>query len=225
MTAPMLYTPSPDEVDCTQLAANLLGFAGLTHPTRAHAADVLELIAAALDTVRPDDEAMTQHAQELAAHFHAWAETVREVPADPDRSPFTARAVVGIDTHGLVPLQALDRLRFLAARAGKPQIKQVPEIKALRDAADRLPVERLKPIRLALTVEGGIVQGGALDSQLPIDLAIIDYDEKGEGARLVRQRDGRRACAHVYAPTLGRPEIDLDELFAVTGEDSSIAET
>ena len=73
-----VFTPNPDHIQSTPLAAHLLAFAGYRHPTRRSMMNVLELIAAALDGGSLDDEKAHQLAEDLATHFHRWAQTIEE---------------------------------------------------------------------------------------------------------------------------------------------------
>ncbi len=84
-----VFTPNPDHIQSTPLAAHLLAFAGYRHPTRRSIMRALELIAAALDAVSPEGKKAAQLAADLAAHFHRWAQTVEEdaetqEPGEPD---------------------------------------------------------------------------------------------------------------------------------------------
>lgn len=111
----------------------------------------------------------------------------------------------------LVPLEALYTLRY---RAEQTQLRgDTVNVGALRAAAEELPYVTLSPIRIALAVEGGIVQNGAIESQLPVDLAVVDYDANDDTARPIRQESGETALAWVYEPPLGPPTIQLADVF------------
>lgn len=74
------------------------------------------------------------------------------------------------------------------------------------------------PCRLAIVLDGGLVQG-IVGENLPSDLgvAIIDYDTEGlddVDLALVRQSDGSDAEAYVTLPAMDRPGIDLNSVFS-----------
>jgi hypothetical protein len=73
-----------------------------------------------------------------------------------------------------------------------------------------------KPLpRLAVMVEGGIVQAVVSDSALALDVAVVDYDAEGGGEIIaVPQADGGVAEAVVSFCQVELAGIDLDAVFA-----------
>jgi len=73
-----------------------------------------------------------------------------------------------------------------------------------------------KPLpRLAVVVEGGIVQAVVADSALALDVAVVDYDTEGGGEIIaVPQADGGAAEAVVSFCQVEPAGIDLDAVFA-----------
>ena len=211
-------TPSADQINATQLIANLLALAGYGQPTREFIIDTLELIAAALDVVNPDDEERATRADDLASYFHHWANTVSEdVDTLPAGGAEVAEPVVSGETHAFVPLTAIHALHAAAdqTRYG------VFGLEVLRNAAEQLPTIAIRPIRIAVAIEGGIAQTGAVESQLPVDLMVVDYDVKDEtdpNARAIRQDNGETTRAWVYAIGLGAPRINLADVFDAARE-------
>lgn len=206
-------TPDRDHIDCTQLGADVLAYAGFAHPTRSFIAEMLELLVSSLENVVPVADHASDYAERLADHFRGWAEAIREeadtdlVPRDNDE----AEVMIG-QTHALVPWSAIHRLRALADNAGYAltQETSIP-LKALRDAARYLPHIGLRPIRMALSLEAGVVTGGALDSQFPIRCALIDCDSHQDGARTLRL--GPAGAGRVVDIALGGLGVNMDDVF------------
>lgn len=77
--------------------------------------------------------------------------------------------------------------------------------------------------RVAVVLEGGIVQSVVADRPEEIEIAVIDYDADGcdesEIARLT-QPDGSTSDAWVYDCMIERPRISLDEVFAERPDDT-----
>ncbi|BAU49607.1 hypothetical protein SVA_3059 [Sulfurifustis variabilis] len=77
--------------------------------------------------------------------------------------------------------------------------------------------------RVAVVLEGGIVQSVVADRPEDIEVAVIDYDADGcdesEIARLT-QPDGSTSDAWVYDCMTERPRISLDEVFADPPDDT-----
>ena len=220
-------TPKPDHINAQQLAANLLALAGYGHPTHEFIIDSLELIADALDIINPDDDEHAERAEDLAAHFRQWASNLSLAPTSLDTSKQPSASITG-QTHALVPLQALHGLRLLAATTRGFDTTSTSGATALRNAAENLPVVDLQPIRVAVSVEGGVVQGGALDSQLGVSVVVIDYDTNDHtdpAARPVRQQDGSTSLAWVYDIALGQPTINLDDVFGPAAPQSLLHTT
>ena len=206
-------TPSADPIDATQLIANLLALAGYGRPTREFIIDTLELIAAALDVVSPDDEERATRADDLASYFHAWANTLSEdVDAQAAGGAGIAETVVRSETQVFVPLAAIHALRAAAGLTSHGVFR----LEALRESAEQLPTIAIRPIRIAVAIEGGIAQTAAVESQLPVDLMVIDYDVKDEtdpNTRTIRQENGEATRAWVYSIGLGTPRINLADVF------------
>ena len=116
-----------------------------------------------------------------------------------------------------VPLAAIHALRAAAGQTSHGVFR----LEALRESAEQLPTIAIRPIRIAVAIEGGIAQTGAVESQLPVDLMVIDYDVKGEtdpNTRAIRQDNGETTRAWVYAIGLGAPRINLADVFDAAHE-------
>lgn len=86
------------------------------------------------------------------------------------------------------------------------------------ETLEAILANRAVPRRLAVVLEGGIVQS-VVGQNVPddIDLAIVDYDTDGADAEdltPVRQANGSEASAIVSSPRIDDPVIDLDSVFA-----------
>ena len=79
--------------------------------------------------------------------------------------------------------------------------------------------------RVAVILEGGIVQSVVADRPEEVEVAVIDYDADGcdesEIAR-VTQPDGSMSDAWVYDCMIERPRISLDEVFAERPDDDTV---
>lgn len=77
--------------------------------------------------------------------------------------------------------------------------------------------------RVAVVLEGGIVQAVVADRLGEIEVVVIDYDADGcdesEIARIT-QPDGSTSDAWVYDCMTERPRISLDEVFAERPDDT-----
>jgi hypothetical protein len=110
--------------------------------------------------------------------------------------------------HGLAQ-QALALLGEPAQAAGLPR-PDGDATRALRSG---------RPARLAVVIDGGIVQAVVSDHPSCIEVAVIDYDTEGAGGdelTPVPQGDGTCVDAVVACWKAGPPAIDLDAVFAVT---------
>ena len=79
--------------------------------------------------------------------------------------------------------------------------------------------QSIRPLRLAVVIDGGIVQAVVSDHPLCIEVAVIDYDTEGAGGdelTPVPQGDGTCVDAVVACWKASPPAIDLDAVFAVT---------
>lgn len=77
--------------------------------------------------------------------------------------------------------------------------------------------------RVAVVLEGGIVQSVVADRPEDIEVAVIDYDADGcDESKIVRltQPDGSTSDAWVYDCMTERPRISLDEVFADPPDDT-----
>ena len=206
-------TPDRDHIDCTQLGADVLAYAGFAHPTRPFIAEMLALRVSALEHVVAEEDHASEYAERLADHFRGWAEAIREeaetelVPQGEDEPE-----VITGQTHALVPWSAIHGLRALADNADYALTQEGSTAqKALRAAASHLPHAVLRPIRIALALEAGVVTGGALDPQMPIRCALINYDSHQDGARTLRL--GPVGAARVVDIALGGLRVNMDDVF------------
>jgi hypothetical protein len=97
--------------------------------------------------------------------------------------------------------------------AGLPEGSPRPD----DDATRALRFDR--PARLAVVIDGGIVQAVVSDHPFCIEVAIVDYDTEGAGCDKltpVQQGDGTCVDAVVACWKASPPAIDLDAVFAVT---------
>lgn len=77
--------------------------------------------------------------------------------------------------------------------------------------------------RVAVVLEGGIVQSVVADRPEDIEVAVIDYDADGcDESEIVRltQPDGSTSDAWVYDCLTERPRISLDEVFVERPDDT-----
>ena len=142
-------TPDRDHIDCTQLGADVLAYAGFAHPTRPFIAEMLALRVSALEHVVAEEDHASEYAERLADHFRGWAEAIREeaetelVPQGEDEPE-----VITGQTHALVPWSAIHGLRALADNADYALTQEgSTALKALRDAASHLSHAVLRPLR------------------------------------------------------------------------------
>ena len=114
----------------------------------------------------------------------------------------------------------IDRMRAVIAEITAENLELTKDLK-LEDLS-RVPAETiaavmhlphvvLRPIRIALALEAGVVTGGALDSQIPIRCALIDYDSHQDGARTLRL--GPVGAARVVDIALGGLSVNMDDVF------------
>ena len=77
--------------------------------------------------------------------------------------------------------------------------------------------QSIRPLRLAVVIDGGIVQAVVSDHPFCIEVAIVDYDTEGaggEGLTPVPQGDGTCVDAVVACWKAGPPALDVDAVFA-----------
>ena len=78
--------------------------------------------------------------------------------------------------------------------------------------------QSIRPLRLAVVIDGGIVQAVVSDHPFCIEVAIVDYDTEGAGCDKltpVPQGDGTCVDAVVGRWKPSPPAIGLDAVFAV----------
>ena len=132
---------------------------------------------------------------------------------------FVAAYRNGEDNGGSMDWEDLDAAHGLAQHAlallAQPAQPADPSIN--RDDASRV-FQSIRPARLAVVIDGGIVQAVVSDHAVGMAVAVVDYDTDGAGGdelTPVPQGDGTCVDAVVSRWKASPPAIDLDALFAV----------